>query len=119
MSVFSSTDPLVGAHINYYRHLLSGRQPVKLSRFIPTYLQMQPLLHNLASSPEFDLPALKYSATRLPEIINLVKKVIISQNQSDFDNHDVFHDIGKSVAGYAHRCCTLRRRIILSAHISS
>ena len=58
---------------------------------------MQPLLHNLASSSEFDLPALKYSANRLPEIINLVKKVIISQNQSDFDNHDVFHDIGNMV----------------------
>jgi hypothetical protein len=72
---------------------LSGAQPVSLSQFIDTYLQMKPLLHNLASSPDFDIPAFKYSATRLPEKIYLVKKVIISQNQADFDNNGVEHGL--------------------------
>jgi hypothetical protein len=90
---FFSTDPLVGAHINRYRQMLSGGVPVSLSQFINTYLQMKPLLHNLAESSDFDLSAIRYSATRLPEKIYQIKKVIISQNQNDFDNNGVEHDL--------------------------
>jgi hypothetical protein len=90
---FFSTETLVGTHINHYRRMLAGGQPVSLSLFIDTYLLMKPLLHNLASSPEPDLPAFRYSATRLPDQIYLVKKVIISQNQTDFDNNGVEHGI--------------------------
>lgn len=90
---FFSTDTLVGAHINHYRKLLAGGQPVSLSQFVNTYLQMKPLLHNLAQSSEFDLPALKYSVTRLPEKIYLMKKIIISQDQNDFDKNGVDHGL--------------------------
>lgn len=93
MPSFASTDTRVGAHINNYRQKLVGAYPVPLSTFVDTYLQMKPLLHNLADSPDFDIPAFKYSATRLPEKIYLVKKVIISQNQTDFDNNGVEHGI--------------------------
>jgi len=93
MPIFFSTEASVGSHINHYRQLLAGGKPVLLSRFVDTYLRMKPLLHNLASSPDFDLPALKYSATRLPEKIYQVKKIIISQNQNDFDKNGVKHGV--------------------------
>lgn len=92
-SSFFSTDPLVGVHINHYRKLLSSGEPVSLSQFVNTYLQMKPLLHNLAPSPDIDLPALKYSATRLPGKIYKITKVIISQNQNDFDKNGIEHGL--------------------------
>lgn len=97
MPIFSSTEDSVGAHINFYRKLLAGGKPVFLSQFVDTYLRMKPLLHNLASSPDFDLPALKYSATRLPAKIYEIKKIIISQNQADFEKNGVEHGINNIV----------------------
>jgi hypothetical protein len=92
MVSFSSSESQVGAHINHYRRSLSSGQPTILSSFVDTYLQMKPLLHNLAAADDFDLPALRYAVTRLPPQTFKIKKIIITQSLDDFDKCSLAHD---------------------------
>lgn len=88
-TTFFSTDPLIGAHLNHYRQTLNLGKPVFLSQFVDTYLQMKPLLHSLAGSNDFDLPAFRYAVTRLPESTYKIKKIFIGQNISDLEKYAV------------------------------
>jgi len=75
---------VIEEHIKNYYSKLGAKQPVKISSFFDTFKKMKPLLHQLANSSQPDISALNYSSTRLPNIIDKVKHIVIGHHKDDF-----------------------------------
>ena len=71
-------------HIKNYYSKLETKKPVKISEFLQTFKDLNPLLHKLASDKKPDVSAQNYSSTRLPDIINEVKHIVIGHHKDDF-----------------------------------
>lgn len=71
-------------HIKNYYSKLGTRQPIKVSEFFDTFKKMKPLLHKLADTNKIDSSAINYSSTRLPDIIDHVKHIVIGHHKDDF-----------------------------------
>lgn len=83
-STFRSTEESVKKHLDLCYQLLDSGEYFSLSQILPTYFEIAPSLHQLASSKGTDSAALAYAVDRLPPEIFQTDKVIFGQEDADF-----------------------------------
>ncbi len=72
-------------HLRTYRSALRSSKEINVSTLIPTYLKMNPLLHEKAQeSDQIDIAAFLYAINRLPKEILQSKKLVIGQTKEIF-----------------------------------
>jgi len=93
-------------HLRTYRSALRSSKQIEVTTLIPTYLKMQPLLHQHAESDEIDRQALSYSLHRFPKEILNTKLIVIGQTK------DIFKEAGYNLKEWKHVDAPKRRRQI-------
>lgn len=78
MISFSSIDPQISRHVQAYRDSLDTGNPQRISKFISSYQQLNPLIKGESS--------LNYTTTRLPPEIDTFEKIILTPHLKDFAN---------------------------------
>ncbi len=72
-------------HLRTYRSALRSSKEINVSTLIPTYLKMNPLLHEKAQeSDHIDVPAFLYAINRLPTEVLKCKTIVIGQTREIF-----------------------------------
>ncbi len=77
----------IDTHIRTYRSLLKSAGVVKIQNLIDSHILMRSLLHEQADQNTVDVPAFIYALIRLPLIMPSVKKIMLGQSYSVFQNH--------------------------------
>jgi hypothetical protein len=91
-------------HLRTYRSALRSSKEIEVSSLIPTYLKMNPLLHQKAESDQIDRQALNYSLNRFPKEILKTNLIIIGQTE------DIFQEAGYNLSNWQHVEAPKRRR---------
>ncbi len=108
-------------HLRTYRSALRSSKEIEISSLIPTYLKMNPLLHQKAESEQIDRQALNYSLNRFPKEILQTKLIVIGQTE------DIFQEAGYELNNWHHveapkrrrRVCYHPKKKIMACHAAS
>mgnify|MGYP005847802321 CR=1 FL=1 len=93
-------------YIRTYYSLLRSSGPVRVRSLEDTHAAMKSSLHQQADSPEIDVSALAYCATRLPHCMPHTKLMVMGQME------DVFHRDGYRVETWQPVRARARRRLL-------
>lgn len=81
-----NTDPSISQHVSHYSTLLSTGREVSLSELVPTFNQLDSILHQHPDDDNLNVNAISYALKRLPaEIVN-VSKILLVQSYSDLNS---------------------------------
>lgn len=97
--VDSNTDIFIKA----YRSFLKSEGEMSIEQFIRLYQKMQPGLHKYACEEKVDIEAFIYSYLRLPQIMPLVKNVVLGQTDEIFRRDGYAIDSWEEVSAPARR----------------
>lgn len=94
----------IDLHVRSYRTALKSTLEVTINSLTNSQLKMEPILHPLANSPNFDVSAFVYSVYRLPSITDKVVKIVVGQNPDVFSGAKIeFTTAWKKVTAPARR----------------
>lgn len=93
-------------HLRTYRSALRSSKQIEVSTLVPTYIKMQPLLHQKVDSDQLDHQALHYTLNRFPKEILNTKLIVIGQTK------DIFTEAGYNLDNWQHVEAPKRRRRI-------
>jgi hypothetical protein len=104
--MFESPDLSIKKHLDHYLSLLSSGQEISLTDLTANFINLRPILHQLADSPGLDLNALSYCLPRLPDNIFSVTKILLVQSYDDIKS------IGFDITRWQRVTAPSRRRLI-------
>ena len=81
-----STIDSIDLHVRTYRSALKSTMEVSINSLTNSFEQMEPHLHQKASSADIDVSALIYSLLRLPLEIDITKLIVCGQTPEVFEN---------------------------------